>query len=120
MDEQLHIIIAGDRGKVIKMPCSRKKLCIVVTASIVALFLLTVSQHLLHFPLYQKPQNLQSDCRIQEKLQISAELIAKHNRTTEAERLKLDLKVARLELNNIKQATAFKQEKESLLSCRHR
>lgn len=116
MDEQLHIIIAGDSGKVFKLPCSRKKICIVVTASAVAFLILTVTS-ICSFSLYTKNSMISNQLAgLQEKLHTSSELIAKHNRLTEEERLELDLKVARLEQNNIKQATAFQQEKESLLS----
>jgi murein DD-endopeptidase MepM/ murein hydrolase activator NlpD len=101
MDEQLHIIIAGDRGKVFKLPCSSKKLCIVVTASAVAFLILTVTS-ICSFSLYTRNCSISNQLAgLQEKL---------HNRLTDEERLELDLKVARLELNNIK------QEKENLIS----
>lgn len=117
MDEQLHIIIAGDRGRVFKLPCSRKKLCAIVSASIFSFILLTVTS-ICSISLYSKNRSISSELLgLKEKLHNSAQLIAKHNKTTEEERLKLDLQVARLELSNIKQATAFKREKESMLSA---
>jgi murein DD-endopeptidase MepM/ murein hydrolase activator NlpD len=116
MDEQLHIIIAGNKGKVFKLPCSRKKICLIISASVVALLVLTVTS-IVSFSLYSKNCTISNQLtRLQEKLHTSREQIARHNMLTEEQRLKLDLKVARLELNNIKQATAFKEEKESLLS----
>ncbi len=116
MDEQLHIIIAGNKGKVFKLPCSRRKICLIISASVVALLFLTVTS-IVSFSLYSKNCTISNQlARLQEKLHTSSEQIARHNTLTEEERLKIDLKVARLELNNMKQATAFKEEKESLLS----
>ena len=117
MDEQLHIIIAGDRGKVFKLPCSRKKLCIVITTSIVALLILTVTS-ICSFSLYTKNCKISSQIAgLREKLQDSAEQIARHNKMTEEERQKLDQKMAHLEQKSAKQATALQEEKESLLTA---
>ncbi len=119
MDEQLHIIIAGDRGKVIKLPCSRKKLCIVITTSIVALLILTVTS-ICSFSLYTKNRKISNQIAgLQEKLQDSAELIARHNKMTEEEQRKIDQKMAHLEQKSAKQETmtALQEEKESLLTA---
>jgi murein DD-endopeptidase MepM/ murein hydrolase activator NlpD len=116
MDEQLNIIVAGSRGKVYKLPCSRKKLCVVATASAAALLILTVTS-IYSLSLYTKNRAISNQLvGLQEKLQCSDELIAKQSELTEKQRHELDLKVARLELNNIQQATAFKEEKENLIS----
>ena len=116
MDEQLHIIVAGDRGKVYKLPCSRKKLCVIAATSAVALFTLTVTS-IFSFSLYTKNRAISNQLAgLQEKLQCSDELIAKHSKLTKEQRHELDLKVAQLELDNIQQATAFKEEKENLIS----
>ncbi len=117
MGDQLHIIIASDRGKVFKLPFSSKKLCIVATASAVALLVLTVTS-ICSFSLYKKNCSISNQLvGLQEKLHKSAEHIAKHNKVTEEQWVKLNLKVASLELNNIEQATVFKQEKEALMSA---
>jgi murein DD-endopeptidase MepM/ murein hydrolase activator NlpD len=116
MDEQFHIIIAGDKGKVFKVPCSRKKLCIIVAASVLSFLILTVTSFC-SFSLYTRNVDISSQLEgMKAKLHTSAEQIAVYSRLTEEQRLKLDLRVARLELNNIKQATAFKEEKESIIS----
>lgn len=117
MDEQLHIIIAGDRGRVFKLPCSKKKLCIVISTSLVALIILTVTS-ICSFSLYTNNRKISNQIAgLQEKLQNSAELLARHNQMTEEERQKLDLKVARLEQKSAKQVTAVQEEKESLLTA---
>ena len=117
MDEQLHIIIAGDRGKVFKLPCSRKKLCIVITTSIVALLILTVTS-ICSFSLYSKNCKISNQIAgLREKLQYSAEQLARHDKITEEERQKLDRKMAHLEQKSATQATALQEEKESLLTA---
>ncbi len=68
MDEQLHIIIAGDRGKVFKLPFSRKKLCIIITTSAVALLILTVTS-ICSFSLYTRNCTISNQlASLQEKL----------------------------------------------------
>jgi murein DD-endopeptidase MepM/ murein hydrolase activator NlpD len=116
MDEQLHIIIAGDRGKVFKLPCSRKKLCIILTTSVITLVILTITS-IFSFSLYTKNRSISHKLTgLQDQLNTSTKQIEQHSRMTEEDRLRLDLKIAQLELSNIKQETAFKQEKESLIS----
>ena len=158
MDEQLHIIVAGDRGKVFKLPCSKKKICIVLTASAVAFLILTVTS-ICSFSLYTRNCEISAQLAgLQNKLQSSDEKLAndnrlteeqrleldqkvvrleqnnrlteeqrleldqkiarleQNNRLTEEQRLELDQKIARLEQHNIKLATAFKEEKENLIS----
>jgi murein DD-endopeptidase MepM/ murein hydrolase activator NlpD len=115
MNEQLHIIIASDRGKVFKLPFSIKKICIIITTTVVALLVLTVAS-ICSFSLYKRNCTISDQLAgMQEKLKTSTELIAEHNRMTEERRQKLSQKVADLEKNN-KQATTFKKEKESLLT----
>lgn len=116
MDEQLHIIVAGDRGKVYKLPCTRKKICIVGTASAVTFIILTIAS-ICSFSLYTKNCAISNQLAgLQEELQTSNERIAIQHKLTEEQRRELDQKVARLQLDNIKQATAFKEEKENLIS----
>lgn len=116
MDEQLHIIIAGNRGKVFKLPCTKKRICLLISASVVALLVLTAAS-IVSFSLYSKNRSISDQLAgLQAKLHSSSEQITRHNKLTKEERLKLDLKVARLELHNMEQATAFQEEKESLLS----
>ncbi len=108
MDEQLHIIIAGDKGKVFKLPCSRKKICVILAGSAVGLFILTVAS-IFSFSLYTQNCTISEKlANMQEKLQKSTQIIAQHN--------KLNQEVARLEQNNVKQAAAFQEEKDSLIS----
>lgn len=116
MNEQLHIIITGDRGKVYRLPCSRKKIKIIAAASAISLLLLTVTS-IFSFSLYTKNRTYHKRLTsLQEQLHESAQLIAEHKRLNEAERTQLDLKVANLKLSNLEQAVAFRDEKETLIS----
>jgi murein DD-endopeptidase MepM/ murein hydrolase activator NlpD len=115
MDEQVHIIIASDKGKVFKLPCSKKKLRIIAAVSAVSFLVLTVTS-IFSFSLYTRNCSISNQlASLQEKLKHSAELISNHNKLTEKLRLKLDQKVALLEENNNKLATAY-QQKENLIS----
>ncbi len=116
MDEQLHIIIAGNRGKITRLRFSRRILwasCIFVT--LVGTFLTVAS--FFSLSLYSENRTVSSQlAELREQLRTSAELIAESKRESEEEQLKLNLKVAKLELSSVKQAVAFKTEKENLLS----
>lgn len=116
MDEQLHIIITGDRGKIFRLPCSRKKFCVILACSVVTLVSLSVTS-ILTFSLYTKNRSISSQLvDLQEKLRNSAEIIVLQKESKENQRVQLDLKVANLELNKLKQTVAFKEEKETLIS----
>ncbi len=116
MDDQLHIIIAGDRGKVFKLPCSKKKLCVIIAASAMVFIILTLAS-ICSFSLYTRNCSISNQIAgLKEKLHSSTELIAEHNRINKEQRQKLARKVALLERDNIEQFTSFKEEKASLLS----
>jgi len=117
MDQRLHIIIAGESGKTVTLPLTTKKLCVVVTVSTIAFFLLTAAS-ICTYSLYTKNCTISSKLSdVQERLRDSTVLISKNNRLIEKQRHELDLKVAKLKRNNIEQANAFKEEKETLLSA---
>lgn len=116
MDDQLHIIIAGEKGKVFKLPFSIKKLYIGVTSTIVVLFALGVAS-MYSFSLYTRNCSITDQLAgLQEKLHNRTELIAIQNKLTEEQRRALELKVTSLELAKAEQATMFQEEKEYLIS----
>ena len=116
MDDQLHIIVAGDRGNVVSLPCSRKKLVIITTISAVTFLALTITS-IFSISAYTSRNTASNQLNeLQEKLHSNEKLIAEYKKLNEAQRLELDLKVASLERDNIQQANAFKQEKETLIS----
>lgn len=105
MDDQLHIIIAGDRGKVFKFPCSRKKLRIFATISVTAvIFLVLTTAFSLSF--FNK-QHSSSDevSRLQKQLKKS--LKQEHI---------LGSKIKELKKTNAEQKAAFNNEKDNLIS----
>ncbi len=116
MDEQLHIIVAGDRGKVLKLPFSRRKLCIIITTSVVALLILTVTS-ICSLSFYMRNSEISSElASLQERLHMANELLARQDRLTAEQRLELGQKVARLE-QNIKEVTTVADEKESFFTA---
>ncbi len=116
MDEQLHIIITGDRGKIFRLPCTRSRFRFFVTAlTAVILFLLITSSY--SISLFKENRNRATQLTaLREQLNHSRETIAEHERISKGQKLALNLEVANLELNNLKQANAFKEEKEHLMS----
>ena len=116
MSRQLHIIIASDRGKIHNLQFSKKKLQYIFTFSVTSLLFLIITS-IFSISLFTKNQNDSSEiAKLREQLRTSAELIAEHQRLSEEQKLRLDLKLSNLELTNVKQAVAFKKEKETLIS----
>ncbi len=116
MDDQLHIIIAGNRGKILRLPLSRKKLWIFLSFSLIVGLTLSLAS-VFSLTLFTENRTIASQLsELREQLRTSAELMAEDRRENEEQQLKLTLKVAKLELNSVKQAVAFKAEKENLLS----
>lgn len=116
MDDQIHIIITGNRGTIHRLPCSRKKLCFFISlTTIIIVFLAVIGTY--SIALYSNNRSISRQLTdLREQLRASAQLIADSKRNGEEEQLKLNLKVAKLELSNVRQAAAFRAEKENLLS----
>ena len=116
MEDQLHIIITGDRGRVFSLPCSRKKLAfLLILSATLLLFLLASSLYSIALLTRNRSSSAQLD-ELREQLRTSAGIIAEHQRLAEEQQLRLKLKVAKLELSNVRQAVEFKEEKEEILS----
>jgi murein DD-endopeptidase MepM/ murein hydrolase activator NlpD len=116
MDDQLHIIIAGNRGKVFRLPLSRKKLWFCISSSLIIGLTLTITA-IFSLTLFTENRAISTQLsELREQVRTSAELIAESKRVSDEEQLRLNLKVAKLELSSVKQAVAFKAEKENLLS----
>ena len=105
MDDQLHIIIAGDRGKVLKFPFSRKKLRIFATISVTTIIFLAITS-VFSLSFFNKQHN-SSDRVTQLQKQLKKSQQQKHE---------LDNKIAALEKSKADQEAAFTEEKESLMS----
>ena len=109
MNNQLHIMITRDRGKIVRFPCTTKKLGIILSVSIFTLiFLVTTS--ILSISLFTENRATSSKIlELRQELEINKATIVEHERTNETQKLKLNLQVANLEFNNAKQAAAFKK-----------
>lgn len=105
MDDQLHIIIAGDRGKVHKFPFSRKKLRIFATISVATIIFLAITS-VFSLSFFNKQHN-SSD----EVTQLQKQL-----KKSQQQELELDNKIAALEKSKADQEAAFTKEKENLIS----
>lgn len=116
MNEQFHIMITRDRGKILRFPCTIKRLRIFFSASIfILLFLVTTS--IFSISLFTKNRAISSNIlELQTKIDTNERTIVQHTKTFEAQRLKLSLQVANLELSKAKQAATFKEEKNVLMS----
>lgn len=116
MDDQLHIIITGDRGKIFRLPCSRKKIGILSVLSVIILLFLSVTS-IFSISLFTKNRFFSSQLdELREQLRMSAGIIAEHQKMSEEQQLRLKLKVAKLELSNVRQAAEFREEKEMILT----
>lgn len=96
MDDQVHIIITGDKGTIHRFPCSRKKLCFYnsLTAIIIVFLAITGTYSI---ALYNKNRSIaRQPGDLREQLRASSKIIADSRRSGEEEQLKLNLKVAGL------------------------
>jgi murein DD-endopeptidase MepM/ murein hydrolase activator NlpD len=105
MDDQLHIIIAGERGKVINFPCSRKKLRIFAAVSVTTVIFLTVTS-LFSVSFFTK-QNSSSD---------EITILQKQLKKSQQQEHELDNTIAELKRSKAEQEAAFHEEKESLIT----
>lgn len=116
MNDQLHVMITRDKGKIMRFPCTVKKLRIFSSVSLIILVFLTITSFF-SISLFTKNRTISSRIdKLEHKLKISEDTIALYEETNKKQKLKLDLQVANLELSNEKQAAAFRQEKDLLLS----
>jgi len=107
MNEQLHILITRDRGKITRFATTRKKLHVFFSTSIIILFFL-IGTSIFAISLFIKNQTISSN--LQQQLKINKEVVAQFKKYEEDQKLKLNLQVANLKLNNMKQAAAFKEK----------
>jgi murein DD-endopeptidase MepM/ murein hydrolase activator NlpD len=116
MNEQFHIMITRDRGKILRFPCTTKKLRILFSASIFILLFLVITS-IFSISLFTKNRTISSNIlELKTKIDINEKTIAQHTKTFEAQRLELSLQLTKLELSKAKQAATFKEEKNVLMS----
>jgi murein DD-endopeptidase MepM/ murein hydrolase activator NlpD len=116
MNEPLHLIIAGNRGRIISLPLSCRKMRLTVALAGVMMLTLSIAG-LFSLALLRENRNVSTQLDdLREQLRTSAEVISSIRREGEEQQLRLSLKAARLELSNVQQAVAFKEEKENILS----
>lgn len=116
MDEKLHIIIAGDRGKVFKLPCSRKKIYVIGAISLLTVIVLTVTSIFSISFLTRKHYSPEEVTELQKNLQNSKQELQKNLQKTKQQLQERDIKIAQLKKSKAEQKAAFTEEKESLIS----
>ncbi len=115
MNEKLHIIVAGDKGKIFRLLCSRKKLrFITIISATTLLFLILASIYTTSVFKNNRTISVQL-ADLQEKLRTSTEIIAKHEQLKKQQERQLAQKKA-VERDNLEQATASVEEKENQLT----
>lgn len=105
MDDQLHIIIAGDRGKIFKFPCSRKKLRLWASVSAITIVFLAITS-VFSISFFTRQHNSSDEIT---KLQTELE-------ESQKQQHKLDIQISQLEQSRLEQEASFKEEKENLIS----
>lgn len=116
MNEQLHILIARDKGEIVQFPCTMKKLRLILSVSAVILLFLVITS-IFSITIFTGNYNISSDLsELRQQLKFSEETIVKNEKKNEAQQLKLNLQVANLKRNNERQAAAFKKEQGLLIS----
>ena len=101
MNEQLHIIITRDTGKIVRFPSTLKKLRLLFTGAVLILLLLVVTS-VFSVSFFSKNRTFSSKlAELRQQLRVNEETMVKQKKTSETEKLKLSSQVA-----------AFKEEKE--------
>ncbi len=118
MTDQFHIMIARDKGQIVRFLCTVKKLRILLSASIfVFLFLIITS--IFSVSLFTENREISSNVvELQQKLQVNKKTISYHKKADETEKLRLRQQLNDLELNNAKQAVAFQADETEKLKLR--
>jgi len=116
MNEQLHIMVTRDRGKIIRFPCTTRKLGIFFSVSIFILLFLIITS-IFSISLFTKNHTISTKIeKLEHQLKINKEVISRHEKNNKNQKLRLNLQIASLKLNNARQSAAFKEEKDSLIS----
>lgn len=111
MDDPLHIIITGDRGKIFNILCSRRKLKTTVVISVISVFFLFCTS-IFSLSLFTENHKISNKLlALQEKLDTNEAYLAKHGVLSKQQQFELDQKVAQLSQANKEMAAKFKAEK---------
>lgn len=116
MNEQLHIIITGERGKTLRLPLAKRKFFI-FSISAVALFCILTIISLFSVALFTKNRSISKELtELQVRVSQSDNIIADIQQQAEEEQNRLSQQITSLKLRNANQLASLKEEKDSLLS----
>lgn len=116
MNERIHIIITGERGKTLKLQLASKSLCTFSLLAVVLLMSLTITS-IFSASLFTRNRSISQELT-ELKLQArkSDELLAQIQRKTDAERSRLNLQITSLKLRNANQLASLKEEQDIAVS----
>lgn len=116
MNDPLHIIIAGDRGKVFNLLYSRKKLRTIATLSLVGVLFLFFTSGF-SISLFTQNHKLSNKLlTLQEKFESRVESVANNSTDLKQRQHEMETTIAKLTKANKEMAAKFKAEKEELLA----
>lgn len=116
MSEHLYFIITSDSGKTLRVPLRKRSFTLVTSFVVLFLFGLCITSA---YTIGLYGSNRISSNRIaelQQQLQQSTRMLAKHQENTEELKRQMDLKVANLQIAKAQQEASFHEEKEELLA----
>ncbi len=116
MNKQFHIMVIGERGKIRRFPCSRKK----VASLLIGIFCLVtflVTGTIFSYSLFTKNKEIsQRLVSLESQVKYSKAALAKNKQFTDEERTRLNLQITTLKLDNAKQEMLHREERDRLLS----
>lgn len=116
MNERIHIIITGDRGKTLKMHFARRSVCTLALFSVMLLVCLVITS-IFSASLFTRNRSVSQELTdLQIHSRKTDDLLAHIQRKADAERSKLYLQIASLKRQNASQLENLSEEKDLLLS----
>lgn len=112
LDDKLHIIISGERGRVIRIPCSKRKLQI---WGVLAIFLLLCICTVFVGTIFLSPDGERFLTAARQKLAISSQSAEKTDPHLQQKLAHLQAEISALEDKNREQLEQFEQEREVFL-----
>lgn len=116
MNERIHILITGERGKTHKFHLPRQKICIFAMLATILAITLTIGS-VLSVSLLSRNRTMSEElAELRAKTSQSDAMIARLENSANAERARLNLQITSLKLRHANLLASFEQEKDQLLS----
>ena len=116
MNERIHILITGERGKTLKFHFQRQKICILSMFATIVVIVLAITS-IFSLSLFSRNRIITQElAELRIKASKSDEIIARMENNANAERSRLNLQITSLKLRHANLLASFEQEKDELLS----